>query len=157
MQSLVPEPCRCSRFTHSKAPRSGAMPCSRTCCRYSTSLALPMRWINCGSSRFAEPLPENRVVARPKVARNCPGSPESLHGTYYRARPANDIRQSRPEFIHVPEYCSIHGHEGPVESWVIISGVRIELVKVNLGSSSFTQSFQLYETARTPPGDGHRC
>ena len=38
-----PQPFRCSRCNHSKAPGSREMPWSRTCCRYSASLASPIR------------------------------------------------------------------------------------------------------------------
>ena len=43
--------------------------------------------------------------------------------------------------IHVPEYCSIHGHEGLVSPSVRISGVLINLAHFKLGSSSSPDRF----------------
>src|SRR4030095_2868928 len=111
-----------------------------------------------GRSLFAKPLPENRVVALSEGGEEfSAGNRKSCAGlTFAPALPMIFGRVDQGS-IHVPEHCSIHGHESPVVTSVRISGVRIDLVKFNLGSPSFTRSFQLPERGRTAGGAGHRC
>jgi len=87
-----------------------------------------------GRSLFAEPLPENVVVALSEGGQELPvGDRETFAG--HSVAPGLPMAFGRVDqgSIHVPEYCSIHGHESPVETWVRLSGIRIDLVKVNLG------------------------
>src|ERR1017187_9953961 len=81
-----------------------------------------------GRSLFAEPLPENRVVALSEGGQELSvGNRETFAG--HSVAPGLPMVFGRVDesSIHVPEYCSIHGHERPVETSVRISGVRIEV------------------------------
>src|SRR5208282_902901 len=105
-----------------------------------------------GRSLFAEPLPENRVVALSEAGQELSvGDREAFAG--HTIAPGLPMIFGRVDqgSIHVPEYCPIHGHERPPEA-VRISCFRIDLVKLKPGSPSLGQSFRPPELGRTAGG-----